>query len=66
LTLDDLAAGEVPAPERIGLNASVFADLPAFAGWRFVDVVDGFEVVYTQPDLLRGHTSAVEDTRSAR
>jgi hypothetical protein len=43
------------------LNATVFADLPAFAAWRFVDVVDGFEVVYTQPRLLRGHTTAVED-----
>ena len=39
----------------------MFADLPAFAAWRFVDVVDGFEVVYTQPGRLRGHTSAVED-----
>lgn len=40
---------------------SVFTDLPGFAAWRFVDVVDGFEVVYAQPNLLRGHTSAVED-----
>jgi hypothetical protein len=47
--------------KRIGLNAAVFADLPAFAAWRFVDVMDGFEVVYTQPRLLRGHTTAVED-----
>jgi len=39
----------------------VLADLPAFAAWRFVDVVDGFEVVYAQPGRLRGHTSAVED-----
>ncbi len=37
------------------------ADLPAFAAWRFVDAVDGFEVVYAQPGGLRGHTSAVED-----
>lgn len=39
----------------------MFSDLPAFAAWRFVDVVDGFEVVYPQPNLVRGHTSAVED-----
>ena len=38
-----------------------FADLPAFAAWRFVHVVDGFEVVYAQAGRLRGHTSAVED-----
>jgi hypothetical protein len=37
------------------------ADLPDFAAWRFVDAVDGFEVVYPRPGLLRGHTSAVED-----
>jgi uncharacterized protein len=43
------------------LNVTVFADLPAFAAWRFVDVVDGFEVVYTRPGLLRGHATAVED-----
>ena len=41
-----------------------FADLPAFAAWRFVDAVDGFEVVYTRPGRLRGHTSAVEDGRA--
>ena len=40
---------------------SVFADFPAFAAWRFVDVLDGFEVVYAQPGRLRGHTSAVEN-----
>lgn len=39
----------------------MFAELPAFAAWRFVGAVDGFEVVYTRPGLLRGHTSAVED-----
>jgi hypothetical protein len=39
----------------------MFADLPAFAAWRFVGVVAGFEVVYAQPGRLRGHTSAVED-----
>ncbi len=39
----------------------MLADLPAFAAWRFVDAVDGFEVVYTQPGRLRGHTCAVED-----
>ncbi|HEY0238966.1 MAG TPA: putative glycolipid-binding domain-containing protein [Friedmanniella sp.] len=37
--------------------------LPAFAAWRFVGAVDGFEVVYAEPGLLRGHTSAVEDGR---
>ena len=40
------------------------ADLPAFAAWRFVDAVDGFEVVYPGPRRLRGHTSAVEDGRA--
>ena len=39
------------------------AELPEFAAWRFVDAVDGFEVVYLRPGLLRGHTSAVEDGR---
>ena len=39
----------------------MFADLPACAAWRFVDAVDGFEVVYTKPGLLRGYTSAVEE-----
>ncbi len=37
------------------------AGLPPFAAWRFVDAVDGFEVVYPTPGRLRGHTSAVED-----
>ena len=35
--------------------------LPRFAAWRFVDAVEGFEVVYSAPGELRGHTSAVED-----
>jgi uncharacterized protein len=39
------------------------APLPAFAAWRFVGNVDGFEVVYLGPQLLRGCTSAVEDGR---
>jgi uncharacterized protein len=39
----------------------MFGELPAFAAWRFVATVDGFEVVYAQPGRLRGHTSAVED-----
>jgi hypothetical protein len=39
----------------------VFTTLPEFAAWRFVEAVDGFEVVYAQPNRLRGHTSAVED-----
>jgi uncharacterized protein len=34
--------------------------LPAFAAWRFVDAVDGFEVVLARSGRLRGHTSAVE------
>ena len=38
-------------------------DLPEFAAWRFVDGVDGFEVVYPTRGRLRGHTSAVEDGR---
>src|SRR5688572_2540840 len=47
---------------RIQLSVcQMFADLPAFAAWRFVDAVDGFEVVYAQRGRLRGHTSAVED-----
>ena len=37
--------------------------LPAFAAWRFMDAVDGFEVVYPGPRRLRGHTSAVEEGR---
>lgn len=39
----------------------MFASLPAFAAWRFVDAVQGFEVVYAEPGRLRGHASAVED-----
>jgi hypothetical protein len=39
------------------------APLPAFAAWRFVGAVDGFEVVYFGPRLLRGCTSAVEGGR---
>ena len=35
--------------------------MPAFAAWRFVDAVDGFEVVYPGRRGLRGCTSAVED-----
>lgn len=42
------------------LSVTVFAELPAFAAWRFVDAVEGFEVVYVQPGRLRGHTSAIE------
>jgi hypothetical protein len=42
----------------------MFADLPSFAAWRFVDAVDGFEVVYAEPGRLRGHTSAVEDAKA--
>lgn len=38
--------------------------LPPFAAWRFVDAVDGFEVVFAGPGTLRGHTSAVEDGRA--
>jgi len=39
------------------------APLPPFAAWRFVDSVDGFEVVYPGPRLLRGCTTAIEDGR---
>jgi len=42
----------------------MLADLPPFAAWRFVDAVDGFEVVYAEPGRLRGHTSAVEQGRA--
>jgi len=42
----------------------MFADLPPYASWRFVDAVDGFEVMYAEPGRLRGHTSAVEDGRA--
>jgi hypothetical protein len=38
--------------------------LPTFAAWRFVDAVDGFEVVFPAPGRLRGHTSAIEDGRA--
>ena len=37
------------------------SELPPYAAWRFVDAVDGFEVMYAEPGRLRGHTSAVED-----
>jgi uncharacterized protein len=43
------------------LARRVLTDLPASAAWRFVDAVDGFEVVHLAPGRLRGHTSAVED-----
>lgn len=43
---------------------AMFERLPAFAAWRHVGVVDGFEVVFTGPGLLSGHTSAVEDGRA--
>jgi hypothetical protein len=39
----------------------MFANLPSFAAWRFVDAVDGFEVMYAEPGRVRGDTSAVED-----
>ena len=39
----------------------MLGDLPAFAAWRFIDVVDGFEVVFAERGRLRGYTSAVED-----
>lgn len=35
--------------------------LPACAAWRFQEVVDGFEVLFTGDGVLRGHTCAVED-----
>jgi hypothetical protein len=43
------------------LSAAMFADLPAFAAWRFIDAVDGFEVVFAEHRRLRGHTSALEN-----
>lgn len=52
-------AGRVPA-DRPTADPPL-ADLPRFAAWRFVDAVDGFEVLYPQPGRLRGHTAAVED-----
>ena len=39
----------------------MYLTFPPFAAWRFVDAVDGFEVLYARPGRLRGHTSAVED-----
>ena len=48
-------------PPRFRLNSTMFTALPLFAAWRFVDAVTGFEIVYAQPNLLRGHTSAVEN-----
>jgi uncharacterized protein len=39
----------------------MFAELPPYAAWRFVEAVDGFEVMFAEPGRLRGHTSAVED-----
>lgn len=41
----------------------VMRELPPFAAWRFVEAVDGFEVVYAAPGEIRGHTSAVEANR---
>jgi len=41
----------------------VLTDLPDFAAWRFVDGVDGFEVVYPTRRRLRGHSCGVEDGR---
>lgn len=35
--------------------------MPAFAAWRFVTAVDGFEVAYPARRELRGCTAAVED-----
>ena len=46
------------------MRRPVFSALPDFAAWHFVDAVDGFEVLYARPGLLRGHTSAVEDGRA--
>jgi len=43
--------------------APELAPLPPFAAWRFVDAVDGFEVVFFEGRLLRGYTSAIEDGR---
>jgi uncharacterized protein len=51
----------LPSSDRTRLAPGVFSPLPAYAAWRFVDAVDGFEVVYPAPGALRGHTSAVED-----
>jgi len=39
----------------------MFTELPPYAAWRFVDAVDGFEVMFAEPRQLRGHISAVED-----
>ena len=50
-----------PARQCDAAAVSDFADLPAFAAWRFIGLIDGFEVVYIAPGRLRGHTSAVED-----
>ncbi len=41
-----------------------FTAMPPYAAWRFVEAVDGFEVVYPGARSLRGHTSAVEDGRA--
>ncbi len=49
------------ADGSLWLRGRVLDDLPDVAAWRFVDAVDGFEVVYPRPGRLRGHTSAVED-----
>lgn len=43
------------------MNPALRDPLPAFAAWRFVGAVDGFEVAYAKPGSLRGHTSAVEN-----
>ena len=45
------------------MTAVVFVDLPRFAAWRFVDAVNGFEVIPAQTGMLHGRASAVENGR---
>jgi len=41
------AARSVPSGWSVWLAGAMFADLPPFAAWRFVDAVDGFVAVLT-------------------
>lgn len=60
----DVPLTRLPGHFRRRSTGRVLADLPAFAAWRFLGAVEGFEVVYTDGRRLRGHASAVEEGRA--
>ena len=43
-----------------GIAGHALAPLPAAAAWQHVDARSGFEVLFTAPGVLDGHTTAVE------